>query len=264
MAAVDARVVDWVISSGRRSAALRALASADLLTAAQVSRRTGRTTQNASQGLKELEGAGLAETVGEAKQSWRSYRLTEAGRLVAGHMGAGEGSPLPGGRLAAGPAVEGALVRDLLPRMAGKPVVAHVDEPLERVMARIIASPGSRTVYVVGGGGRLEGSIPLRRLLDFGERTLRARKGARKPKIRRARDLARPTVQVAPAETVAVALRKFRESGLDDLPVVNGGGALVGELNGPEVLLYLATLAVSSETAHGRGAPSRSNRAAQG
>jgi CBS domain-containing protein len=265
MTTVEPKVVDWVISSGRRSAALAALAADELASAAKVSRRSGRTIQNSSVALRELEGAGLAAAVGEGRKSWKSYRLTDAGRLVAQKLG----GTLEGGQrrshLRLLPHVEGGTVRDLFQILVSRPVVAGPDEPIEAIMARIIADPGSRAVYVVDGEGHLQGTIPLRRLLALGEAALKGRRPGARRRPRTASDFARPSMAVHPSDPVEVALRRIRESGLDDLPVVNSQGALLGELNGQEVLIYLASVAVERAPSEGPQIPGpRAPRAARG
>jgi CBS domain-containing protein len=251
MAAVDSRVVDWVLSSGRRTVAMGALASEGIVSAAQVARRSGRSVQNTSQALKELEGAGLAEAVGASKRSWRSYRLTASGRLVAARVGAAPGGAPGTRRKSTAVASEGATVRDFFQQLVRLPVMASPEEPLERVMARVMADPAGRNVYVVDGESHLVGRVSLQRLIDIGDSNLKARRAGRAPKATKARDLARPTAAVHPTDTIEMAAAAFRASGTDDLPVLNSDGVLLGELNGRDLLVHLSAL---SSVAGGAGA----------
>jgi CBS domain-containing protein len=247
MTAVDSRVVDWILSSGRRSAALQALAAEGIMSAAQVSRRSGRTVQNASQALKELEREGLAQALGEAKRSWRSYRLTESGWLVASRVGAAR-SPAPReGR--APPPRDAGSVRDLFQAFVRIPPMASPDEPLERVMARIMSDPATRNVYVVDRESHMIGRIALQKLLEVGESNLKARRAGKAPTARRAADLAQPCAAIHPSDTVEEALAAFRRSRLDDLPLLNSRGVLLGEVNGREVLRYISGLPAEDEGA---------------
>jgi CBS domain-containing protein len=44
-------------------------------------------------------------------------------------------------------------------------------------------------------------------------------------------------VTVRLTDSIRVALRRMVDSGLEDLPIVDSRGALLGELNGQEILL---------------------------
>jgi predicted transcriptional regulator len=74
--------VRWVISVDRRLLVMKAARQHKFLKASEISEETGRSLQNVSRALKELEKAGLVECLTPGKQSWRKYVLTRSGRNV--------------------------------------------------------------------------------------------------------------------------------------------------------------------------------------
>jgi CBS domain-containing protein len=233
----------WVVSSGRRSAALRALASEDVLTAAQISRMTGRTVQNISNALRELSARGLAEVVGESRRSWRHYRLTHAGSAVARRLGPPADELRSDLRAGMAREVELKTVRDAYQLLIARPVIAHPEERLGDALRRLLEEPRTRTLYVVDDDGRLLGSLPLVRILEILDVRLEERDGHAVDVEEYAEELRdqvgehlRKGTTVGLGDTLKSALRKMVHAGLEDVAVVSEDGALLGELNGYEVL----------------------------
>lgn len=245
MEPASANLVDWVLASGRRSLALRALAAGRLMTAAEVARASGRTVQNASHALQELEKQILAEAVEQGKGSWKHYRLSETGREVAVMAGLAPPSHAESLRSKVIRGLSDRTVRDAYQLVVTRPVIAGEEETVADLAMRLVAEPVTRTIYVVDDDGQLLGFIPLKRLLASTGRES-SRVDAPGGKRRRqgipmtAGRLAEEPVTVRLTDTIRVALRRMVDSGLDDLPIVDSRGALLGELNGQEILLLVA------------------------
>jgi CBS-domain-containing membrane protein len=240
----SANLVPWVLASGRRSLALRALAAGGLMTAADVARATGRTVQNSSQALQELEHRVLAEVVERGKGSWKHYRLSEAGRQVAGLAGLGPSARVEDLRSRLLADISDRTVKDAFQLVVTRPVIAGEDETISDLVARLVAEPVTRTVYVVDDDGKLVGFVPLKHLLtSLDRRVSSAREGGNTSRRRSKRSeltagaLAEMPVTVRLTDSIRVALRRMVDSGLEDLPIVDSRGALLGELNGQEILL---------------------------
>lgn len=72
----------WVLSVDRRLLVMRALEATEAFSAAEIAERTGRSVQNISRAIDELEGKGLIECLTPQKHSWKRYLLTEQGKAV--------------------------------------------------------------------------------------------------------------------------------------------------------------------------------------
>ncbi len=118
-----------------------------------------------------------------------------------------------------------------------------------------------RAVYVVDDDGRMEGAVPLMRILalldtSLGERGRSAfdvEEYSERLEEPVGRHVTRPAA-VQLGDSLRVALRRMADSGQEDLAVVDEKGALLGELNGHEVL-SLALSAVPPGTDRHRRQP---------
>ena len=72
----------YVLGVDRRLMVMRALDSEAAFSASDIAERTGRSVQNISRAIDELEAKGLIECLTPEKHSWKRYLLTEAGRAV--------------------------------------------------------------------------------------------------------------------------------------------------------------------------------------
>ncbi|MBI0582786.1 MAG: MarR family transcriptional regulator [Methanomassiliicoccus sp.] len=72
----------WVLGVDRRVAVMRALESSAAFSAADIAERSGRSVQNISRAIHELEGKGLIECLTPEKLTWKRYLLTDAGKAV--------------------------------------------------------------------------------------------------------------------------------------------------------------------------------------
>jgi len=72
----------WVLSVDRRVLVLQAMGGSGAVNASDLAERSGRSVQNVSRAIHELEGKGLVECLTPEKQTWKRYLLTEQGRAV--------------------------------------------------------------------------------------------------------------------------------------------------------------------------------------
>ena len=70
------RAAAWVMGTGRRMITLKAFRELKVISVSEIASRYGRTIQNISNAIEELEKENIVECVGERKHSWRIYKLT--------------------------------------------------------------------------------------------------------------------------------------------------------------------------------------------
>jgi DNA-binding MarR family transcriptional regulator len=76
----------WVLSVDRRLLVMKALESPGAFNAADIAERSGRSVQNISRAIHELEEKGLIECITPDKHTWKRYLLTESGRETLSSM----------------------------------------------------------------------------------------------------------------------------------------------------------------------------------
>lgn len=72
----------WILSVDRRIDVMRALEGVGPFNATELSQHTGRSIQNISRAIHELEDKGLLKCLTPEKQTWKRYILTEKGKAV--------------------------------------------------------------------------------------------------------------------------------------------------------------------------------------
>jgi predicted transcriptional regulator len=72
----------WVLSVDRRMLVMRGGQENGAIRAAEWAERTGRSVQNISRAIHELESMGLMECLTPDKTTWKRYILTAEGRKV--------------------------------------------------------------------------------------------------------------------------------------------------------------------------------------
>jgi len=116
---------------------------------------------------------------------------------------------------------------------------------LHDVVDRVLADPRTRSAYVVDDKNKLVGMIGLTQMLAAVQGSLSLfEKGRQKSAAKKRVPLpfsveeymVKP-VTVTEDDRLLGALDKMMRHGLEDLPVVDENDALVGELNGFEILL---------------------------
>ena len=71
----------WVIDVDRRLITLRAFRKSPALHPSDISKDAGRSTQNISHALHEMEERGIVESIDE-KSTWKKYMLTDDGKKI--------------------------------------------------------------------------------------------------------------------------------------------------------------------------------------
>jgi len=244
MPARDAKkLVKWVIQSDRRLVALRCFKHSQFLGASEISQTTGRSVQNASTALSELEGRGLVEQLEPGRRTWKKYRMTATGREVLEYVE----RELSAGmfeRLA--DEFSFRYVRDAFKLIVTEPIIVTRDMGLREVVERVLEDPRTRSAYVVDSRHRVVGMIALREMLEAIEGSLSLFERRHPPARGRSRRKSVPfsvqehmfkPVTVTEDDRLIDALGKMMEHGQEDLPVVDEDGVLIGELNGFEILL---------------------------
>jgi len=232
----------WAIRVDRRLVTLRYFKHNQFAGAAEIAKETDRSTQNVSTALKELEDHGLVKKLEAGRKSWKKYSLSELGESVLQSMEKELSTGLFE-RLA--DEMSFRYVRDAYRLVVTEPVVVTKDMILHDVIDRIIEEPRTRSAYVVDGRQKLLGMIGLKQMMTAVEGSLTifdGGKGARAAKrsaplpFSVEKYMFKP-ITVTPDDRLISALKKMIEHDLEDLPVVDENGYLIGELNGFEVLL---------------------------
>ena len=135
-------------------------------------------------------------------------------------------------------------VGDVFAEIVTKPAVVREDAVLRDAVAAILSSETTRKAYVVDAEGRLKGTIGIETLM----RLVSYRIGARPPGVvsfvRFLRDMQSEDVgrvmdrpkPVTRETAIADLVRMVVEEHLNDFPVVDGQGILVGEVNTQHLL----------------------------
>ncbi len=243
-------LIMWTIRSDRRLVTLRCFRYDHFLKVTDIATQTGRSIQNVSTALKELEKRGLVEQLDPGHRTWKKFGLTPLGKAVLAdierELGTGMFERMAG-------ELSYRFVRDVYRLIVTHPIVATKDMKLHEVVDRILSDPRTRTAYVVDENGRLIGTIGVRQMLKAVEGSLNL---LSKGNSRRGRSVRLPfSVQRYMSEAVAVreddqltdALKTMMKHNSEDLPVVDENGRLVGELNGLEILLLGSQIMRTSE-----------------
>ena len=138
------------------------------------------------------------------------------------------------------------LVEDIYQLVVGMPARASIDATLEEVVEALNEKAHSRKVYVVEGDGRLAGTVTLEAVLRQVGYIYYVRKPGVVSFFKFLRDILKDNVsdfmvkapvKVTKKDRVLDALELMVTHHLNDLPVVDENGVLIGELNGAEILM---------------------------
>jgi len=138
-------------------------------------------------------------------------------------------------------------VGDIFQVVCGKAVTVRADQSLHDAVRVLLErpEPNSRKLYVVDGQGRLAGIVTLETIMRHIGYYYSVRKPGVMSFFQFLREILKGSageiMQKEPArvtkeDRVLDALKLMVEHHVNDLPVVDEGGAVVGELNGLEVL----------------------------
>ena len=72
----------WVMSVDRRVLVMREVFQSNIIKPSEIAERSGRSVQNISRAVHELEMNGLIECLTPEKRTWKRYILTEKGKKV--------------------------------------------------------------------------------------------------------------------------------------------------------------------------------------
>lgn len=137
------------------------------------------------------------------------------------------------------------VVEDVHEIMIGKPAVVKEDDQLKDAVEALTKNLISRKVYVVDGEGKLKGVITIETLL----KQVGYRVGVRETGMisffkflsgifkENVTEFMEKPVTVTNRDKVLDALRLMVEHHLNDLPVIDDKGRIVGELNSLEILI---------------------------
>ncbi|OGS42726.1 MAG: hypothetical protein A3K67_05965 [Euryarchaeota archaeon RBG_16_62_10] len=234
-------IVKCIIRSDRRLVTLRCFGHSQFLGVSEIAQETGRSIQNISTGLKELDAMRIVEQLEPARRTWKKYRLTSMGRTILDSV---ERELSAGMFERMADELSFRYVKDAYRLVVTDPIIVTKQMRLHEVVDRVLADPRTRSAYVVDDKRRLLGMIGLKQMLTAIESSLTVvDKGRTHPRSRHAplpfsveEYMVRP-VTVSPDDRLLTALQKMMRSGLEDLPVVDEEGTIVGELNGFEILL---------------------------
>jgi predicted transcriptional regulator len=75
-------LMKWVLSVYRRVLVIKEIHGSKLIKASDIAEKTGRSLQNTSRALRELEEAGLIECLTPGKHTWKRFIPTNEGMQV--------------------------------------------------------------------------------------------------------------------------------------------------------------------------------------
>jgi CBS domain-containing protein len=139
-------------------------------------------------------------------------------------------------------------VRDASRLMALKPAVLLEDAPIEKVLGELVEDPKRRIVCVVDSDRKLVGVISLTELLIYiGVHAGEAVKsfahltpyeaGLRYMMGNQAKHVMRAAISVKSDDNLLDALNLMERSGLEELPIVDDQGKVVGEIHALEIFI---------------------------
>jgi DNA-binding MarR family transcriptional regulator len=79
-------LVKWVLSVDRRVLVMREVHQNDVIKPSEIAERSGRSIQNISRAIHELEEHELIECLTPEKRTWKRYILTDKGKRVFEEM----------------------------------------------------------------------------------------------------------------------------------------------------------------------------------
>ena len=137
-------------------------------------------------------------------------------------------------------------VKDVCKFISLKPTVVEEDTPIEEIVDRILEDPVTRTVYVARDN-KLVGMIPVMHLLKvsgfhffgFIPKEELIRSSMKRLIAKNASEIMLDPVYVHMDTTLEEALKLMIDNNIQEMPVVDEKGEIVGDLNSLEILLAL-------------------------
>ena len=137
------------------------------------------------------------------------------------------------------------LVSDVYDLIVKEPSIVKVDSKIRLVFDEFVKNPVSRKVYVVDEDGKLIGAVTTETLLRLLGYRVGVREFAGHSLWRMFRDVLKENVDkvfikippVKQTDKLTKALQIMLDNRVNDLPVVDAEGKLIGELNSMEIFL---------------------------
>lgn len=135
-------------------------------------------------------------------------------------------------------------VKDFLDSCGEEASTVRWGEPISKMIESLVEHPASRAVYVLDEDDKLLGMISFRDII----RQTNARLGVRGRGVSgslqylreahkdRVEEIMRQAVTLKPSTPLSDALQKMEDFRMNNLPVVDEDGKLVGELSGLKIL----------------------------
>lgn len=238
---LDSNLVDWVLQSDRRLVTLKCFAFSQMMSVSEIATKTNRSIQNVSKALKEMSEKDLVRPVTPEQRTWKKYGITPLGKSVLLNV---ERMLSTGLFEQLADEMTYKLVKDAYRLVVKDPIVVRKDMHLREVIEMILAEPRTRSAYVVDENKKLIGMISLKQLLQAIEvcisisHSMESQPNTVKGKVNfYTKDTMFIPQVVHEEDTLLGALEIMISNEMEDLPVVDENGVLIGELNGFEILL---------------------------
>ena len=136
-------------------------------------------------------------------------------------------------------------VKDVYETMVGKPALVYEDALLKDAVEAMTVNQISRKVYVIDSEGKLLGMISIETML----KQVGYKVGVREPGVisflkfvtgifkENVTEFMQTPITITNEHKVLEALQKMVEYHLNDLPVIDEDGKIIGELNSLEILV---------------------------
>ena len=136
-------------------------------------------------------------------------------------------------------------VKDVYETMVGKPALVYEDALLKDAVEAMTVNQISRKVYVIDSEGKLLGMISMETML----KQVGYKVGVREPGVisflkfvtgifkENVTEFMQTPIPITNEHKVLEALQKMVEYHLNDLPVIDEDGKIIGELNSLEILV---------------------------
>ncbi len=142
--------------------------------------------------------------------------------------------------------VEDLDVEDVADLCVAEPSMVQTGDPIWKMISALVEKPTNRTVHVVDAKQKLIGIISFRDVIRVTNARIGARRKGISAFIKYLRDvfkedvdeLMRRPVKVKLSTNLLEALEKMEEFKMNDMPIVDNEGKLVGDLKGLEILRF--------------------------
>jgi len=135
-------------------------------------------------------------------------------------------------------------VKDVCKWISLKPAAVSPETPIEKVIEKVVEDPTTRSVYVVANG-KLMGVIPISHLMRITAFKFSGilpehdelKKHIKSISANTAADVMLPPLQVHLEDALEDALKLMIDNNVQELPIVDNAGNIIGDLNSLEILM---------------------------